>query len=129
MVNVRILRSGPDTTGRSGLTGPADLPLPPPGTAPGVGSAFRHPAATFRGAAAENNSGLMQPIPSEAFNVVAAQRAWVDRRCRPQALATFLADRRWKPVNPFKARPWTDDYTNLAGSFYSNLKNRWTWLP
>ena len=31
----------------------------------------------------------MQPIPAEVFNVAAAQRAWVDRRCRPQALATF----------------------------------------
>jgi pimeloyl-ACP methyl ester carboxylesterase len=44
---------------------------------------------TFRGAAAENNSGLMQPIPAEVFNVAPAHRAWVDRRCRPQALATF----------------------------------------
>ena len=44
---------------------------------------------TFRGAAAEGNSGLMQPIPAEMFNVVEAKRDWVNRRCRPQALATF----------------------------------------
>ena len=31
----------------------------------------------------------MQPIPAEMFNVKADRRAWVDRRCRPQALATF----------------------------------------
>ncbi|HEU5297651.1 MAG TPA: hypothetical protein VFU71_22930 [Burkholderiaceae bacterium] len=31
----------------------------------------------------------MQPIPAEMFNVVADKREWVNRRCRPQALATF----------------------------------------
>ena len=45
--------------------------------------------AGFRGTAAEGHSGLMQPIPAEMFNVRADNRAWVDRRCRPQALATF----------------------------------------
>jgi len=43
----------------------------------------------FRGAAMEGNSGLMQPIPAEMFNVSEKNRAWVNRRCRPQALATF----------------------------------------
>jgi SAM-dependent methyltransferase len=46
-----------------------------------------------------------------------------------QALAPYLASGVWTAGNPFKARPWTDDYTNLAGSFYSNLKGRWSWLP
>lgn len=45
----------------------------------------------FRGTALANHSGLMQPIPAEMFNVNQANRAWVDRRCRPQALATFEA--------------------------------------
>ena len=45
--------------------------------------------AGFRSAADEGHSGLMQPIPAEMFNVRADNRAWVDRRCRPQALATF----------------------------------------
>ena len=44
-------------------------------------------------------------------------------------LAPYLATGTWKPTNPFKVRPWTDDYTNLAGSLYSNLKGRWKWLP
>jgi len=44
-------------------------------------------------------------------------------------LAPYLATGLWKPGNPFKARPWTDDYTNLAGSLYSNLNQRWAWLP
>ena len=29
------------------------------------------------------------PIPAEVFNVNAADRAWVDRQCTPQPLATF----------------------------------------
>jgi pimeloyl-ACP methyl ester carboxylesterase len=43
----------------------------------------------FRGAALEGHSGLMQPIPAEVFGIKAENRAWVDRRCRSQALATF----------------------------------------
>jgi SAM-dependent methyltransferase len=43
----------------------------------------------------------------------------------PQALAPFLADsERWQPVNPFIARPWTDDYTNLAGALLANIKQQ-----
>lgn len=43
----------------------------------------------FRGTALDGRSGMMQPIPAEAFNVLPANRAWVERRCVPQALATF----------------------------------------
>ena len=32
---------------------------------------------------------MMQPIPAEVFGIAERNRAWVDRRCRPQALATF----------------------------------------
>ncbi len=46
-----------------------------------------------------------------------------------EALAGFMATGQWKRADPFKARPWTDDYTNLAGSLYSNLRGRWNWLP
>ncbi len=45
------------------------------------------------------------------------------------ALASFVPDPRWRTADPFKVRPWTDDYTNLAGSMYTNLKGRWNWLP
>jgi pimeloyl-ACP methyl ester carboxylesterase len=44
---------------------------------------------SFRGTALQDHSGLMQPIPAEMFNIAAANRARVDRLCRPQALATF----------------------------------------
>jgi pimeloyl-ACP methyl ester carboxylesterase len=43
----------------------------------------------FRGAALDGYSGVTQPIPAAVFNVVEDQRAWVDRRCVPQSLATF----------------------------------------
>ena len=43
----------------------------------------------FRGSAREDGSGMMRPIPAEVFGIAEANRAWVDRRCVPQALATF----------------------------------------
>jgi pimeloyl-ACP methyl ester carboxylesterase len=43
----------------------------------------------FRGAAAANNSGMMDPIPAEVFGIKAENRPWVDRRCVKQSLATF----------------------------------------
>jgi hypothetical protein len=54
--------------------------------APDVAAQF---IGAFRGTALAANSALMQPIPAEMFNIAQANRAWVDRRCRPQALATF----------------------------------------
>ncbi len=53
---------------------------------PEVAQAF---VGGFRGAAAENNCGMMSPIPAEVFGIKAENRAWVDRRCVPQSLATF----------------------------------------
>jgi pimeloyl-ACP methyl ester carboxylesterase len=43
----------------------------------------------FRDAARAEHCGLMQAIPAEVFNIREDNRAWVNRRCRPQALATF----------------------------------------
>ena len=43
----------------------------------------------FQGTALEGHSGMMQPIPAEMFGIEEANRPWVDRRCVPQALATF----------------------------------------
>ncbi|WP_315837464.1 alpha/beta fold hydrolase [Bradyrhizobium prioriisuperbiae] len=43
----------------------------------------------FRGSAVKGNSGLMAALPAEAFKVIEDKRAWVDRRCGPQSLATF----------------------------------------
>jgi len=43
----------------------------------------------FRTNAMTGNTGLTLPIPAAGFNVEPKSRAWVDRRCSPQALATF----------------------------------------
>jgi pimeloyl-ACP methyl ester carboxylesterase len=44
---------------------------------------------SFRGTALEGRSGQMQPIPAAMFGIAEKNQAWVDRRCVPQALATF----------------------------------------
>ncbi|MDM0109082.1 alpha/beta hydrolase [Variovorax sp. J22R24] len=54
--------------------------------APEVAAQF---LGAFRGTALQDHCGLMQPIPAEMFNIAPANRARVDRLCRPQALATF----------------------------------------
>ena len=48
-------------------------------------------AAGFIGAFHDSarEAGLMAPIPAEAFGIKPENRAWVDRRCVPQSLATF----------------------------------------
>ena len=45
------------------------------------------------------------------------------------ALAPYEADKRWEATNPTMARPWTDDYMNLVGALYAQMKERYTWLP
>ena len=48
----------------------------------------------------------------------------------PAGMAWFADDPRWLRANGEGVRPWTDDYTNLAGALYRRLKeNGWTWLP
>jgi hypothetical protein len=42
----------------------------------------------------------------------------------PAGLARFAHDARWKPTEPDKVRPWTDDYTNLFGALWRRLKQR-----
>lgn len=41
------------------------------------------------------------------------------------AVDAFWETGEWRRTNPYLARPWTDDYTNLAGSFAKNLRTRW----
>lgn len=45
------------------------------------------------------------------------------------ALKPYEADKRWSQTDPLAARPWTDDYTNIVGALYAQMKTRWTWLP
>ncbi|MCX7585142.1 spermidine synthase [Phenylobacterium sp. 58.2.17] len=45
------------------------------------------------------------------------------------ALAPYEVDKRWSQTDPTAARPWTDDYMNLAGAMYAQMKVNWPWLP
>jgi len=42
----------------------------------------------------------------------------------PQALAAFAHDPRWRPARDKTVRPWTDDYTNVAGALLDHLLRR-----
>jgi hypothetical protein len=44
----------------------------------------------------------------------------------PQALAPFAADPRWSPIDPGRARAWTDDYTNLIGALIGRMREKWS---
>ncbi len=46
-----------------------------------------------------------------------------------KAIEPYEADPRWNATDPTAARPWTDDYMNLIGALYAQLKERWTWMP
>lgn len=43
------------------------------------------------------------------------------------ALDGFLDDGRWELTDPDTVRPWTDDYTNLAGAMWRQVKARYGW--
>jgi hypothetical protein len=45
------------------------------------------------------------------------------------AIALFAEDKRWTRADPTLARPWTDDYMNLAGALWRRMRQRWSWLP
>jgi len=51
------------------------------------------------------------PSPEDAV-IIAKSRA---------GLAPFMADGRWKLTDAGHVRPWTDDYTNLAGALWRRL--------
>ena len=42
----------------------------------------------------------------------------------PAGLAPFVHDARWKPTEPDKVRPWTDDYVNLVGALIRRTKEK-----
>jgi pimeloyl-ACP methyl ester carboxylesterase len=48
-----------------------------------------HYLQTFLDSAAHDNAMLMPPLPGELFGATPATSAWMQRRCNPQALATF----------------------------------------
>lgn len=69
-----------------------------------------------------------RPTPEQEKLWASSEDAVIVAR-NPAALAPFVATRQWTPGDPTLTRPWTDDYTNLAGSLYRHLRTQWTWLP
>jgi spermidine synthase len=71
-------------------------------------------------AAAAGGVALAQSYrPSKAEEALWASREEVLIVGRsPAAFARFKGDARWTATKPNLVRPWTDDYTNLAGSLW-----------
>jgi SAM-dependent methyltransferase len=83
------------------------------------------PAQSVAGAA--GGVGLMQKrriINGEGMFWEADEDALIVGRSR-QALAKYLADKRWYAADPTLARPWTDDYTNIPGALWRKMEERW----
>jgi SAM-dependent methyltransferase len=47
----------------------------------------------------------------------------------PEAVAAYGRDPRWLTLDATKARPWTDDYTNVPGALWRKLQERYAWIP
>lgn len=75
--------------------------------------------------------GLMQTYyhdPAKPHLWAASVEAMIASKT-PAGLAPFRDDPRWEPIDASQARPWTDDYTNLPGALYAQMKKRMEWLP
>jgi SAM-dependent methyltransferase len=66
----------------------------------------------FRPTAATDRAGW--PSPEDAVIIARS----------PAGLARFAQDKRWKPTEPGRVRPWTDDYTNLVGALWRRQKQK-----
>jgi SAM-dependent methyltransferase len=58
-----------------------------------------------------------QPSSAERTDWASPEEAVIVGRSHA-ALDRFATDRRWKPIEPDKVRPWTDNYTNLFGALW-----------
>jgi len=77
-------------------------------------------------AAAAGGVALRQeyrPSKAEAATLASAEDALIVARS-PAGLARFAGDKRWSASDPNLARPWTDDYTNLAGALWRRLTQK-----
>lgn len=77
-------------------------------------------------ATAAGGVGLLQryhPTAAERTSWASAEDAVIIGRS-PVALQRFADDRRWAPVDPQRVKPWTDDYTNLAGALVRRIREK-----
>jgi SAM-dependent methyltransferase len=74
-------------------------------------------------ARAAGGAALIQeynPLPADRDHWASAEDAVIIGRT-PAALARFAAEAQWRPADPTLTRPWTDDYTNLAGALWRRM--------
>jgi spermidine synthase len=64
-----------------------------------------------------------RPSKAEAATWASEEDAVIVARSQA-GLERFKGDRRWIKGNPNQARPWTDDYTNLAGALWRRLRQK-----
>ena len=77
-------------------------------------------------ARAAGGAALIQeynPLPRDLDHWASAEDAVIVGRT-PAALARFASGSRWRPADPTLARPWTDDYTNLAGALWRRMRGK-----
>jgi spermidine synthase len=77
-------------------------------------------------AAAAGGVALRQqyrPSPADARTWASPEDVLIIGRSQA-ALDRFKGDRRWLRPNPGQVRPWTDDYTNLAGALWRRLRQK-----
>jgi SAM-dependent methyltransferase len=77
-------------------------------------------------AAAAGGVALTQtyrPTPPEEARWASPEDALIVGRS-PAALARFKGDPRWRTPTPSDVRPWTDDYTNLAGALVRRMRQK-----
>ena len=79
----------------------------------------------------KSNGGMLPPIPAAAFNVNAADAAWVDRTCVPQSLLTFTEGVRYSPkVAAVRNRTYilaTGYDMHVFDQFYEKVKKDSKW--
>ncbi|MEO6339401.1 MAG: fused MFS/spermidine synthase [Caulobacteraceae bacterium] len=82
------------------------------------------PASAAAHAAAPDAQVLVQrftPGPGMAPPPVVTRSTVMMISRSPKALAAYAADPRWRPA-PAEVKPWTDDYTNVAGALLTHLR-------
>jgi hypothetical protein len=64
-----------------------------------------------------------RPSPPEEARWASAEDALIVGRS-PAALERFKGDTRWRNPKASDVRPWTDDYTNLAGALWRRTRQK-----
>jgi SAM-dependent methyltransferase len=69
-----------------------------------------------------------RPVGAERIDWASPEDAVIIGRSQA-ALDRFAKDPRWRPLDPGKVRPWTDNYTNLFGALWRRMKEKFSLGP